>query len=145
MYAPKELVGKKVIIGRLKPTTGILVAERHIEARRANCSGKFMQYLPGHGGDVIAVTHAWGVGVYSIGEFRFAKPIKNRKRDLPRKAKKQQRYVYAESVENVIIGTSWSNLKKKLPPFITPGKLHRTNARELQNFLSNELPDIIAN
>lgn len=52
-YAPANLAGKKLKIRKLKDTGGLIVAQKHILARRENSTGTFMQYVPGHGGDAI--------------------------------------------------------------------------------------------
>lgn len=65
----------EVQIGALGETTGMLVHERHLNARRPNSSGTILQWVPGHGGDVWAVKHRSGkVGVYSINEMTPVRP-----------------------------------------------------------------------
>lgn len=55
---------------QLGETTGMLVAEKHLFARRSNKEGLLAGYVPGHGGDVWWVHHDDGtVGAYSFEEF----------------------------------------------------------------------------
>lgn len=54
----------------LESTRGMLVAERHLAARRPGIQGVIKCYVPGHGGDVWAIEHDDGsVAVYVYTEF----------------------------------------------------------------------------
>lgn len=55
---------------KLFSTAGFIVAQRCLDARRANAEGTIGGYVPGHGGDVWFVAHDDGsVGAYSTDEF----------------------------------------------------------------------------
>lgn len=41
----------------LGPTTGMLIQQRHLDARRPNAVGTIKGWVSGHGGDVYWVTH----------------------------------------------------------------------------------------
>ena len=71
MYLEKVKVGLKVKTNkRLGKTTGMFIAQKHLNARRPNKEGKVSGYVPGHGGDVWWVTHKDGtVGAYMFDEF----------------------------------------------------------------------------
>lgn len=61
----------------LGPTTGMLIVDRHLDARRPDALGLITHYVPGHGGDVWFVRHEEGdskaepspVAAYSYTEF----------------------------------------------------------------------------
>ena len=51
-------------------TTGMLVHQRHLKARRGNTKGTIQGWIPGHGGDVYWVAHEdKTVGAYCFAEF----------------------------------------------------------------------------
>lgn len=55
---------------RLGRTTGMLIAQKHLDARQPNKEGEVSGWVPGHGGDVWWVTHNDGtVGAYVFNEF----------------------------------------------------------------------------
>ena len=54
----------------LETADGILVVKKHLDARRANCKGRLLNWVPGHGGDVWFVQHeSDDIAAYSITEF----------------------------------------------------------------------------
>jgi len=54
---------------RLLATTGFIIHEKHINARKPNKFGSVRQWVPGHGGDVWFVQHDdRSVGAYRIDE-----------------------------------------------------------------------------
>jgi hypothetical protein len=60
----------------LKDTLGMLVAPRHLTARRPHALGTLLGYVPGHGGDVWWVQHKDGqIGAYSLTELASAETI----------------------------------------------------------------------
>lgn len=58
---------------KLKPITGLLVAPKHIEARKPNAPGVIDGVVGGHGGDVYWVRHGQDVAAYSFSEFELEK------------------------------------------------------------------------
>ena len=52
---------------KLGETTGMLIAEKHLNCRRAGVTGTVQHYVPGHGGDVWFVAHDDG----TVGAYRF--------------------------------------------------------------------------
>ncbi len=69
----KSTLGRRVKTHEeLGPTTGFLVKEDHITARKAATVGIVVGYVPGHGGDVFWVRHDLGdAGAYMFDEFEF--------------------------------------------------------------------------
>ena len=65
---------------KLGETTGFLIAERHLSARKREALGLIVDPVPGHGGDVYFVRHAEGdsgndpcpVASYCFTEFELA-------------------------------------------------------------------------
>jgi hypothetical protein len=54
----------------LGSTRGMLIAQKHLDARKPNAEGVIKGWVPGHGGDVWWVEHKDGsVGAYSFDEF----------------------------------------------------------------------------
>lgn len=124
MYSPKNLKGRKLkTVATLLRTTGIFVAEKHLSCRRSNTNGRFLQFVPGHGGDVIAVTQGKEVAVYLVNEVVFAKPVRLNYSRLPRKKKKRQSFKYTFPDGSVVTATSWAQLKKQLPELIQPSRI----------------------
>lgn len=60
IYRPKNMVNRKLITLPLQSTTGFLIAEKHLTVREAGLKGKFLSFVPGHGGDVIFAKHRGG-------------------------------------------------------------------------------------
>lgn len=57
--------GDRVRVVKLDSTTGMLIADRHLQARRVGATGIVRNYVPGHGGDVWFVEHDDGsIGAY---------------------------------------------------------------------------------
>lgn len=54
---------------KLGKTTGLLVAAKHIEARKPDARGVINGVVGGHGGDVYWVRHGQDVAAYSFSEF----------------------------------------------------------------------------
>lgn len=106
-YAPASLKGRSLKTKSLGSTAGFIVHEKHLVARRANARGKFLQFIPGHGGDVIAVTHKWGVGVYLLTEVQFDKPVKLKSGRYPRKLKKRMAWSWKNHGEKTILFPKW--------------------------------------
>ncbi|MBI2063669.1 MAG: hypothetical protein HYT65_01595 [Candidatus Yanofskybacteria bacterium] len=71
MQLEKVKVGLKVKTSkRLGKTTGMLIAQKHLDARQPNREGEVSGYVPGRGGDVWWVTHNDGsTGAYMFDEF----------------------------------------------------------------------------
>ena len=85
MKEPRELLkaGTRIVThDELGETTGMLIVERHLNARKSNALGMIDGYVTGHGGDVYFVRHAEGdvrsepcpVAAYSFTEFELAEP-----------------------------------------------------------------------
>lgn len=71
MDLAKVRVGLRVRTdGHLGKTTGMIITQKHLNARQPNKEGEVSGYVPGHGGDVWWVTHNDGtVGAYMFDEF----------------------------------------------------------------------------
>ncbi len=55
---------------RLGKTTGFMVVQKHLDARKSGKAGVVTGYVPGHGGDVWWVNHNDGTcGAYVFNEF----------------------------------------------------------------------------
>ena len=55
---------------RLYETRGMIIAQKHLDARQPNKEGTVSGYVPGHGGDVYWVKHDDGTtGAYVFDEF----------------------------------------------------------------------------
>jgi hypothetical protein len=52
-------------------TQGMIIAARHLEARRSNTVGVIAGYVAGHGGDVYWVRHSEGDAVAAYGFMEF--------------------------------------------------------------------------
>lgn len=76
MEAPAKVLnsGTKVRTHeKLDPVVGMMVADKHIMARRTGADGEIIGYVPGHGGDVYWVQHDGGeAAVYCFSEFELA-------------------------------------------------------------------------
>lgn len=62
--------GKRVRVSHLEDTTGFIIADRHIDCRKAGMTGTIRSYVPGHGGDVWFVDHdaSDDIGAYCFTE-----------------------------------------------------------------------------
>jgi len=58
-------------VGDLGDTEGMLIAKKHLDARRPYAVGVVWGYVPGHGGDVWWIKHEDGtIGAYMYDEFK---------------------------------------------------------------------------
>jgi len=56
-------------IAPMEACRGFFVKERHLEARKPNCEGKYTGYVAGAGGDVWWIEHLDGtIGAYAYNE-----------------------------------------------------------------------------
>lgn len=62
--------GDRILVTRLGSTTGMTIAQRHLDVRRVGASGTVTGWVPGHGGDVWWVLHdeSEEVGAYVVDE-----------------------------------------------------------------------------
>lgn len=69
MKANDATTGKKVRVTKLGRTTGMLIHQRHLTVRAIGVLGTIDGFVPGHGGDVLWVTHEDGqIGAYTFEE-----------------------------------------------------------------------------
>ncbi len=66
--------GLRVKVVRLRKTTGMLIASKHLNVRAAGKTGTVRGWVPGHGGDVWFVQHdnSDEIGAYSFTELKKA-------------------------------------------------------------------------
>ena len=63
--------GIQVKVTSLQTTTGMFIADKHLNCRKLDVVGEVLGPFPGHGGDVWAIRHdnSDEVGAYSFTEF----------------------------------------------------------------------------
>ena len=61
----------------LGKTTGMIVAARHLRARRPSTEGVIDDFVPGHGGDVWFIRHGSEFGAYCYNEFELVREEKS--------------------------------------------------------------------
>jgi hypothetical protein len=89
----------------LDTTTGMLVSEKHLECRRPDAEVTYLQYVPGHGGDVWAMEHEDGtIGVYCYTELQSVAEAEDfgRDADLIRRLRKQLALMLNQARKQII-------------------------------------------
>lgn len=74
-----ELGMKVRTVAVLGATTGMLIGEEYLAARRPDCEGQLLNYVAGHGGDVWWVRHEHHDAAYVFTEFE---PVPAKRTDV---------------------------------------------------------------
>lgn len=106
--------GLYVKITKLNDTKGMMIAPKHLDARKKGARGIIREFVPGHGGDVWFIKHDddGQIGAYSFDEFEKVKKFsaKNDKEVIAALRKEVRRLKKKLTEKNKLIKTCQEEL-----------------------------------